>query len=303
MFGIQYEVYSIMYNLSRVIFGLDSKVYNISYMNWQEVLRRAGVYGEEQQRKAALEEERRAQEAEQWRREEPQRRKRELVRAREVLEALQVREVLEAMRDEVWQEGDVREVEVDSPSSEFGLKLVSNRYPVLHISMDDRNEPEVSLIMGETSLNVVVLSSDGKPRTRGEVSTLRVKDQSLLNLRSTPSPSDVLKEFILRPALFIITKPFREPIRNDTLVQVDLKNLEEARNLLSATLVGHTNERIRHASFPAQIRDWSESLIDWFPPRLREEGQVGGRELRKWGHRVAGTPGPLVLFDRLLRRA
>lgn len=271
-------------------------------MNWQEVQGRARVFEEEQERKVALEQALKERETIQWERGKAQKAQQELVGARKLLEVLQVREVLEAIRDEVWKEGEVREVERPRFPLEFGLELVSNPYPVLSISIRGRNEPEVSFTLGKTSLEVTVLASGDKTRTvtHNKEGILRIKDQNLVDTVNTHPLPDEVKRVGLRRALVGIRDPFRQRIESEALVVINTDDLEGARNSLSATFLRHTDNRMRYGSLPADIRDWSESLIAQFPPTLRTAGCVGGRELREWGHRVRGTPLPVVLFDRLI---
>ncbi|KKR80930.1 MAG: hypothetical protein UU73_C0002G0011 [Candidatus Daviesbacteria bacterium GW2011_GWA1_41_61] len=227
--------------------------------------------------------------------------KKDVTRTQEILKELQVDEALEVIRDEVWKEGKISFGDSELGGSGRGLRLCSDPFPYLtQISRADWGRTQTSgigLQEANTTLEVLITA----PRSP-EFSAITLVDIGSFNVKLRKF--DTIKGVVKRrgvgfEALWdgVRLNKGRVSVFSMNKDKLPLQAADTKYQLLSM-LYSYQATQKELGSLPAQIREWTNSMIDELPATLRENGFVDRYELREWAHSVRETPTLLRVLDR-----
>lgn len=267
-------------------------------MRWSELEQKARAYGETQKGGQVREQDFYWQEQRrQLQREEKIRQaaeERAWEKAISVLEKLQTEEALAAIREDVWQEGNVaKDIYTKDGLVGRGLQLVSDPYPMVYLhSIQDGLKLELK--REHMFLGVFFVSYEDD-----QLSRVVVRSHKNYSLAGQPTLllnfDEVIKRYGLEEGL---NRKLLEGYRMHPEPTSIFPDQEDAAGRLAFDLAHHVNFVVSHQSLPAQLRKHAEEIVAGFPPFLQVRRELGHTELRQWGHRQIGSPRWMSLLDR-----
>lgn len=261
-------------------------------MRWQEIKESAEQYKQDQAEEARLQ---RAAEAERTLRSEQDRVAKENAtqsEAEERLAKFNVREVLEAIRDDVWKEGEVTSYRkgLDTSDPTRGLQLLSEPYQVVSLSGTGR---DLSARLVQQRAALVVYSFKDRSGPGGSLGAYGHYVYNVEDGRKEGVVEKIeelgLEEGLKKAAVL----KSREVHYNSSGISLD-----SSQGAFDNLITGHVAHRQRYRSNPAQVREWTNSIIGELPAQLRENAIISSGELREWGHQVRGSSGLYRVTDR-----
>lgn len=226
-----------------------------------------------------------------------------------VLDRMNARAVLQAVRDEVWQEGEIVDIEGekvlglhDTSSYRAGISLVSGPFPLIEVhGTKDNRSLNLKRKEGHLSLDVLVgLSRDNEGQLKGTRVSVKDKQFCLTTTSKVPNLEGLIRLGGHLDALYAIQQIHNQFEGLDSYFD---PGKSDAYRVLCYSVRKSVDARRKNASLPGQLRSWSEGLIGQFPLMLREEGSMDYPHLRAWEHQIRGSKRLVVLRERLLGRS
>lgn len=224
-----------------------------------------------------------------------------------VLDRMNARAVLQAVRDEVWSEGEIVDVEGkylpnlgNVSSYRAGISLVSGPFPLIMVrGSGDYRSLTVEKDEGYLRLNVIVTLSGDNKGERNERVSVQDKQSCLITKSEVPNLEELIREKGL-DGLYAIHQSRNRFGGLDCSFD---PGKPDAYQVFCYSVRKSVDARRENGSLPGQLRDRSEGLIRQFPSMLREEGSIDYLQLRLLEHRIRGSNRFVVLGERLLGRS
>lgn len=223
--------------------------------------------------------------------------------AKEIFDRLHVEEALEEIKGRFWKEGTIEKVEkvdYNNTLERFGFRLASDPYPVLRV----RDTGRKTQVVREQEQSILEIVQDPKLFTNGQPG-ISLRDTGLYDLKELSGDrrrhSRVAKEISehgLENGLYLTLHGLHHGVNSNMAVSLQDPD-QDLEPRFNAILVDIVNDRNNYRSRPGEIRAWQKDLVAQFPPTLKDEGSLGGRELREWGHKLMGSSRAVVLFERV----
>lgn len=226
-----------------------------------------------------------------------------------ILDRINARAVLQAVRDEVWHEGEIVDIEEEesrrlnnkSSYRAGGISLVSDPFLTLEVA-GNKNDRSLNLLQQEDRLRLDVIVTLLRGNEGVESTRVSVQDKAALLITNDQMPS--LEELIRGgeglDALYAINQ------RRNQFGALDCSfdpGHPDAYRVFCHSVRKSVSARRENRSLPGQLRNWSEGLIGQLPLMLREEGYVDYLHLRALEHQIRGSNRLVVLGERLLGRS
>lgn len=220
----------------------------------------------------------------------------ELERVRGILEKFHAGDILEAIRDDVWQEGQVEEFEGnwDGHNPRRGLRLVSNPYPTVELKGYGR---KLAAVLEEER---TVMEAYVTPDYQHRPTELHADGRNAYNVKDAGqlSINDAIRQQGLERGLWATVVMGRHRLTVPSAAVHPDK--EGSADKFNDAILRQIDQREQNDSFPAGIRVWGEGIVSSLPSSLRSEGVVKPQELRDWAHAIQGSSVIFRAADRIL---
>lgn len=214
-----------------------------------------------------------------------------------VLDRMKARAVLLAVRDEVWREGEIVDIEGEklfglhnTSSYRAGISLVSDSFPLIMVegSRDDRS---LTLRRDEDRLRldvIVTLSGENEGITRNTRVSVQDKQSCLITKSEAPNLEELIRREGL-DGLYAIQQRRNKRNQFEGLDRSFDPSKPDAYQAFCYSVRKSVDARRGNGSLPGQLRSWSKGLIEQFPSMLKEEGFMDYPPLRALEHRIRGS--------------
>ncbi len=213
-----------------------------------------------------------------------------------ILEKAGAQDTLQLIRDELWHEGQVEEFTQVLDKTVGGLRLVSEPYPSIKFKGNEENL--VAHLAQERATIEAYVTPDVHAGFSG-TSKLFIDSNNMYVVndgRFRPSLEDQVKKYGLETGLRGITHNRR--IRSRVELDPKSEDLEKEFNIGILSVIDILQQ---NNSFPGQIREWKNGIVDNLPRSLKLTGMATSDELRDWAHNIRGSSKIYRVSDRISR--